>query len=115
MAAKRVFLVEDEMLVALLAEDLLTELGYVVLEVAGSLSAGLKTAETTQADLAVLDVNLGGQTSAAIADVLVQRSIPFIFVTGYGAAGIPSQHRDKTVLSKPYDLAGMRAALTAVN
>ncbi len=107
----RVLIVEDEMLVAMLAEDMLCGLGHFVVAVAGSLARGLVLAETSALDLALLDVNLSGQTSDEIADVLDRRGVPFFFVTGYGVDGVAPRHRGRPVLAKPYDEASLRAAI----
>ena len=99
---RRVLLVEDEGLVAMLAEDILLDLGADVV-VAMRLPDGLRQAEQGEFALAVLDVNLGeGHRSDAIADVLVLRGVPVLFVTGYGERGPAERHRDRTILQKPY-------------
>ncbi len=105
MTSPRVILVEDEPLVAMMMEDLLTELGC---EIAGSFGA-LQPALAwlaVQSDLpdgAVLDVNLGGgETVFPLAVALRDRGVPFIFATGYGA--LPEDgFADATVLQKPVD------------
>lgn len=103
---RRVLLVEDESLVAMLGEDMLLELGCMV-DVAMRLDQGLALARTGDFDLAVLDVNLGKSCSYPIADLLTERGIPFIFATGYGSAGIEPPYRGIPVLQKPYQMRPM--------
>lgn len=99
---RKVLLVEDESVVAMLAEDILADLGADVV-VAMRLPDGLRQAEQGDFALAILDVNLGdGHRSDTIADVLDLRGVPFLFVTGYGERGPADRHRSKTILQKPY-------------
>lgn len=113
-AARRVLLVEDEMLVAMLVEDLVTELGYEVTASATHLDDALKLAQSDDFDVAILDLNLGGDRSFAVADVLAKRRIPFLFASGYGAAGLPPQHRDAVIVQKPFAAQDLSAALKRV-
>jgi CheY-like chemotaxis protein len=55
-----------------------------------------------QVDLAILDVNVAGEPIYPVAEALAQRSIPFVFSTGYGSAGIRDAFRDRPVLQKPF-------------
>lgn len=99
---RRVLVVEDESLVAMLIEDMLLDLGAEV-EVAMRLSEALRLAREADFDLAVLDVNLGnGERSDEVADALRSRSIPFMFATGYGEHGLAERHRGTPTLQKPY-------------
>lgn len=114
-AAKRVLVVEDEALIALLLEDMLQDLGHAVVGPALRLEEGLRLAASAEFDLAVLDVNLGGQPSTPIARALEARGIPFLFATGYGAEGLLPEYRRSGLLRKPFtqgDLAkGLAQAL----
>jgi len=83
-AAKRLFIVEDEALVAMLMEDMLTDLGHEVSAIASRLHHAYDIARTGVFDLAILDVNLDGQPSYLIAETLRERGVPFAFATGYG-------------------------------
>jgi CheY-like chemotaxis protein len=117
LAGKRVLIVEDELLVALLIEDVLVDLGCSTLGPCGSVATALDAARTEPFDLAVLDVNLGGEMVYPVAEVLAQRHIPFLFLSGYGDGAIPAGHCDWKVCAKPFtadDLANkMSAALEA--
>lgn len=108
---RRILVVEDEALVAMLVEDALEEAGFAVIGPVRSVAQALDALETEQPDAAVLDLNLAGENSIAVADALVARGVPFVVATGYGAAGLPATHRDAMVLPKPYDPADLTALL----
>jgi CheY-like chemotaxis protein len=111
----RLLLVEDEALVAMMVEDMLTDFGCVVADVAGTVSRGV--ALVTDAELAldgaILDVNLGGEKVYPVAQALAARGIPFIFATGYGTAGIAEAFSHVPVLAKPYEPRALERMLTA--
>ncbi|MCI3131687.1 response regulator [Phenylobacterium aquaticum] len=101
---RRVLVVEDEAMVAMLIQDLLAELGCQVAMVASTASEAADMAMTCDVDFALLDVNLGrGQTSFQAATILGQRRTPFIWVTGYGRDGVPERFSAAPVISKPID------------
>ncbi|MDP8916131.1 MAG: response regulator [Pseudomonadota bacterium] len=110
-APKRIFLVEDEMMVAMLVEDLLAELGHRVTASAAHLDEALELARAGEFDVAILDLNLGGQRSLPVAEVLAERAIPFMFASGYGAGGLPPEHSQAVVLQKPFAVQDLAAAL----
>ena len=107
----RVLVVEDEMLVAMNIEDMLLDLGHEVAGLASRLEPALSLAREGAFDLAMLDVNLAGQQSFPIADVLIARGIPFLFATGYGSKGIAEAYRDRPVLQKPFRTRDLGEAL----
>ncbi|WP_244476591.1 MULTISPECIES: response regulator [unclassified Methylobacterium] len=107
---RRVLLVEDESLVAMLAEDMLMDLGCEVV-LAMRLDKALALARTETFDAAVLDVNLGEARSYPIADVLFERSLPFLFATGYGTQGLERAYQSVPVLQKPYQQGPMEHLL----
>jgi CheY-like chemotaxis protein len=98
----RVLVVEDEAAISLLLEDMLLDFGCEVIGPAARLAAALDTVNREQVDLAILDVNVAGEPIYPVADALVQRSVPFVFSTGYGSAGIKDAYRDRPVLQKPF-------------
>ncbi|MET0330362.1 MAG: response regulator [Dyella sp.] len=98
----RVLLVEDEPLVGMMIEDMLEHLGYQVVAVAPRLQLALELAAQLQFDLAMLDINLAGETSFPVADLLRQRGIPFFFVSGYGSPGLDHSHTYARLLRKPF-------------
>lgn len=113
MKGRRVLLVEDETLVSMLVEDILMEFGCIVVGPAARLDAALEAARSEQIDIALLDVNLAGARVFPVADVLAERNIPFIFVSGYGRQGIEHPHQDRPVLQKPFSAESIGEALLA--
>jgi CheY-like chemotaxis protein len=101
-AGRRILVVEDEPMIAMMIEDFLKELGWDIVGIAGSLEAALAMVRYADMDAAVLDVNLNGQDSFAAASILGERLIPFVFASGYGSNGIPRRFRDVPVLTKPF-------------
>ncbi len=108
---RRILVVEDEALVAMLVEDALTDAGFAVLGPARSVAQALEMLRGAAPDAAVLDLNLGGENSLAVAEALAARGIPFVVATGYGAAGLPAHLRHIPVLPKPYDPADLTVAI----
>jgi CheY-like chemotaxis protein len=111
----RILVIEDEMLVAMNIEDMLLELGHEMAGLAGRLEHALVLARDSAFDLAMLDVNLAGEPSFPVAQVLAERGIPFLFATGYGIKGISEPYRDRPVLQKPFratDLSDILRSMT---
>jgi CheY-like chemotaxis protein len=103
---------EDESLVAILLEDLLTDLGCEVVGPAASIREALRLADLGGIDFALLDVNLGGEArSFEVAERLRAAGTPFAFVTGYGRDGVRADLRDAPVLTKPVDATALARAL----
>jgi CheY-like chemotaxis protein len=100
----RLMLVEDEALIAMMAEDLIEALGHEIAVTAATLEEALAACANGVFDAALLDVNLNGDSSMAVATALKARGCPFAFTTGYGAGGIDACHADMPVLTKPYAL-----------
>lgn len=98
----RVFVVEDEMLVAWLIEDMLAELGCTAVGPAARVDEALEMIDTAAIDLAIVDVNLNGQRSFPVVDVLAERGVPFAFSTGYRPDSLPVRYRGFPVLRKPF-------------
>ncbi|HJU30552.1 MAG TPA: response regulator [Hyphomicrobiaceae bacterium] len=111
----RILVVEDEALVALqLQEDLENE-GHQVIGPARNLEQGISLAVSENIDAALIDVSLGRDTSAPIADQLLARNIPFAFATGYADGSIlPERLRAVPRLSKPYALNEVRRLLDSL-
>lgn len=112
LSGRKVFIVEDEMMVAMLIEDMLADLGCEAVGPARRIEEALSMAEGCLIDAAVLDVNLNGHETYPVADVLRRRGIPFIFATGYGAGGLDERFLDAPILQKPFqerDLARLLA------
>jgi CheY-like chemotaxis protein len=112
----RVLVVEDEMMVSMLIEDMLTDLGCTVIGPAARLDEAIELAGRNTIDCAVLDVNLGGQPIFPLADLLRARGCPMAFATGYGDAGLRDEDKGTPVLQKPFregDLARVLGELRA--
>ena len=110
-AAKRVLVVEDELMIRMLLEDMLGELGYTVAAEAAHLDEALEATRSADFDLAILDVNLDGQPISAVVDALVARGTPFVFATGYGERGLPEPYRGRPILKKPFQIEGLKRML----
>ena len=115
----KVLVVEDEMMVSMLIEDMLSDLGCQVVGPASRLDEALEVAKSAEIDCAVLDVNLGGQPIFPLADLLRETGRPFAIATGNGDAGLRDVDRGSPVLQKPFregDLARVLGELqTAVS
>jgi CheY-like chemotaxis protein len=112
----KVLVVEDEMMVSMLIEDMLTDLGCTIVGPASRLDEALQLAGEAELDCAVLDVNLGGQPIFPLADLLRSKGAPFAFATGYGDAGLRDVDKGSPVLQKPFreaDLARVLGELRA--
>ncbi len=99
---RRIIIIEDEPLVAMDMESILTAAGCEIIGSAGTLDAARRLLAGSECDAALLDVNLGGSPVDELAAALTQKNIPFAFVTGYGREGIPRRFRDVVVLKKPF-------------
>lgn len=108
----RVFIAEDEALVAIFLEDLLEELGCTVAGCAGHVSRALALVDALQFDVAIVDINLAGESAYPVAEALKRRAIPFVFATGYGGDSLSPEWQDRTVLHKPYQISDLKRALT---
>jgi CheY-like chemotaxis protein len=113
-AAKRILVVEDEMMIRMLLEDMLGELGYMVAAEAARVDEALHAARNAEFDIAILDVNLNGQPVSPVADALVARGTPFVFATGYGERSLPDCYRDRPILRKPFQIEGLKQMLQSV-
>src|SRR3954447_2946802 len=107
----RVLVVEDEMMVSMLIEDMLSDLGCTVVGPASRLDEAIELAKTDALDCAVLDVNLGGQPIFPLADLLREKGRPFAFATGYGDAGLRDVDRGSPGLRKPFREADLARVL----
>jgi CheY-like chemotaxis protein len=97
-----IFLVEDETLLRMMTAEMLEALGHRVVAEAGTISAAEPLARCAEFDVAVLDINVGGTNIAPIAQIVADRGLPFIFVSGYGSEGRPQLFTDRPALRKPF-------------
>jgi len=113
-AKHRVLVVEDEMLLGILIEGMLTELGHEVATIAPRVSNALAAVESETFDLAILDVRLHGESVAPVADALSAKGLPFMFATGYDRNGLPEPYRSKPVLQKPFTQDDLQRVLNSL-
>ena len=111
-SGQRVLVVEDEMLVSMLLEDMLADLGCEVVGPATKVDDALALLDVQEIDLAILDVNLNGTESYRVADALAARGVPFIFATGYGGEGLRDNYRHVPVMQKPYQQRDLETLLS---
>ena len=112
LTGRRVLIVEDESLVAMLIETILEDMECVPVGPASTIDEGLALARDTDAlDAALLDVNVAGQQIFPVAEVLKARGVPFVFSTGYGEGGLPDEWRGQPTVQKPFTEAAIRDAL----
>jgi CheY-like chemotaxis protein len=104
----QVLLVEDEALVSLLIQETLTDLGCEIVGPATTVAAAIAVLDAKHIDVALVDLALKGELCLPVADALVDKGIPFAFVTGYGAEMLRgTRHAEAPVLSKPFTLAAL--------
>lgn len=100
---KNILVVEDDAFIALDLEDLLTDEGYNVLGPVSSVQTALSVLDCHKPDIALLDYNLGTETSRKIATALRAKSVPFVFLSGQVSHVIlDGDDESQTVLPKPY-------------
>jgi len=112
--ARRILVVEDEMLIGMLLEDMLADMGHVVVGIIPRVNEALTAVQREAFDLAILDVHLNGQAVFPVAEALIARGIPFVFATGYGERGLPEQYRNRPILQKPFAKDDLEKMLAAV-
>ncbi len=110
----RVLVVEDEALIGMLIEDMLADIGCQCVDVAPSVEIALEVLKETKPDFALLDINLNGTRSFPVADILLSREIPFVFLSGYDSRGLDGVYADAKILQKPFQLADIETALDDV-
>ena len=103
---------EDEPIIGFAIEDMLSSLGCAKVHVATRVDEARHLLESCRVDVAVLDVNIHGQRSYPIADMLTDLGVPFIFATGYGELEHPPRHRSVPTVTKPYSSADVRSAIS---
>lgn len=105
-------LVEDNMIISLDAEQIMRDQGMASVFIAASVSDARAVIEREAVDLALLDVNLGHETSFSLIGTLKARGIPFIFASGYGEQlELPPEAAGATMVKKPFSAVDLVKAL----
>jgi two-component SAPR family response regulator len=108
-------IVEDEVLIGLLIEDILRELGCIVVGPAPNLSRAFKLLHRVEFDVAMLDINLGrGETVYPFADELARRGVPYCFLTAYHPADMHKRYDQVPVATKPVDPGRLKTTLLSL-
>src|SRR4051794_12040692 len=108
----RILVVEDNLLTADAIQDLLETSGCEVIGPAPTVEAALELIAQTTLDGAVLDINLAGELSFPVAAALIERDVPFLFLTGYDDLVVPPQYRAMRRLEKPSDMRQLAEIVT---
>jgi CheY-like chemotaxis protein len=112
-AGKRILVVEDEVMIRMLLQDMLADLGHTLAGETGRLDEALALAQQGEFDVAVLDVDLDGQPILPVVEILIERGLPFVFATGFGAGGVPERFREMPTLQKPFQADALAQAIAA--
>jgi CheY-like chemotaxis protein len=113
-ATPRLLVVEDEYLIRMLLEDMLADLGYEVAAAVGTLAEASAFATDGDFHAAILDVNVDGREVFPVAEILLRRGLPFVFVTGYGERNLPAPFSDRPSLQKPFQAEQLKSTLAAL-
>jgi len=114
LTGRRLLMVEDEVLVGMMAKRILEDFGATVLGPYGGLADGLEAARSERFDGALLDFNLAGEFADPLADLLIARGIPFVFVTGYQRDSIDRRYANVPVLPKPLEAESLERVLVSL-
>ncbi len=109
-----VLVVEDEMMILLDIENVLADLGCQSVSAAATVDQALALIDAQAFDIAMLDVNLNGNSSRPVADALAARGVPFLFSTGYSDHDAGDGYRDRPLLEKPYKDEALSNMLTTL-
>lgn len=110
----RVLIIEDQPVIEMSITDSLIEMGAVVAGSASTFADALKLASTAEADAALLDIWLADVTAYSVGDILTQRGIPFVVISGTATGEEPAAFRNAPRLVKPFKDEDLLAALTAL-
>ena len=101
-------------MIVLMLEDLLTDAGFEIADVATKVEAALASVETCAFDVAMLDANMAGVSSAPVAAALTARSIPFLVVSGYATTQQDGAFAAGSHIQKPFQPQALIQALRGV-
>lgn len=107
----RILVVEDEIFISMLLEDMLMDLGCSKIDIAASVDKALELLAAAMPDFAILDINLNGQKSFPVADLLHRRDVPFVYISGYGEGGLEGGRPGARILQKPFRVNDLRSVI----
>jgi CheY-like chemotaxis protein len=113
-AGTRVLVVEDESMIRLLLDDMLRQLGYTMTAEAGALGEAMTAAKQANFDLAILDVDLDGDSITPVAELLSTRGVPFVFASGYDEPAAAKPYAGVPLLEKPFQIEALARALAVL-
>lgn len=99
---RSILIVEDEMIVAMLMEQIVRELGVDNVHLCTDAASALDIVASHAIDLAVLDMQVRDGTTDAVADLLANKGIPFVFSSGSDVGALPERHLDRPMIAKPF-------------
>ena len=114
LAGRRILVVEDDMLIAVFIEEVLHELGCIVVGPVSRLDRALQLASDEVFDAAILDVTIRGGQVFPVAESLQARGIPFVFASGYGDWALPVSLQGQTRLTKPFTIEELQTKVQAL-
>ena len=103
LAGRRIMVVEDEVLISMFIETVVSDLGADVVGPVNTLTEGIALAGSERLDGAVLDLNLNGEHTYPLADALIARGVPFVFITGYDRESLDRRYSRVPILQKPIE------------
>jgi DNA-binding NtrC family response regulator len=106
---KTILIVEDEAIISFMLEDMMDELGATNIAHAATIAEALTAIDARRPQVAILDLNLGGELSYPVAERLESLVIPFLFTTGYGR--VEARWSSRGIVQKPFDIAAIEGAL----
>jgi CheY-like chemotaxis protein len=109
----RVLVVEDEAVIAALIENALVDGGCSVVGPVATVGRALELIEKTGIDAALLDISINGRDTYPVADLLVARGVPFVFVSGFTRRDLPPRYRHCAHITKPFGPSAIMAALSS--
>jgi len=113
MSGRSILVIEDEPLIAMMLEDFLETLGHSVHATCDNVQGAIAEVEKGGFDIAILDVNLGGETAWPVAQTLRDKQIPFVIATGGHVEPPPPEFSDVPLIEKPYTVDRVTPALEA--
>lgn len=110
---KRIFVVEDEALIAMMLEEMLEEMGFGIAERSSTLESGMTFASEGEFDAAIVDLSLHGVSAQPIAEILEKRRIPYVISSGRST--VPDGMTPHAVVVKPYQFDDLETALRSMH